>query len=67
MGSMKRYLAFEGSEYYPEGGWDDFVGDYDSIEEALKAIKEKQVNYREGHLVWAHIVDLSTKEVTRIK
>ena len=27
---MKRYLVFIGHHYYPLGGMDDFVGDYDS-------------------------------------
>lgn len=31
---MKRYLLFQCNDYYPSGGWDDFVGDYDTIEDA---------------------------------
>lgn len=31
---MKRFLLFEFNDYYPIGGWNDFVGSFDSIEEA---------------------------------
>lgn len=31
---MKRYALFTFSEYYPAGGWEDFKGSFDSIEEA---------------------------------
>ena len=31
---MKRFLAFAGSRYYPSGGWEDFIGDFDTLEEA---------------------------------
>jgi hypothetical protein len=33
---MKRYLLFCFDGYYPSGGWGDFVGTFDTIEEALK-------------------------------
>ena len=35
---MKRYLAFFGDDHYPRGGMDDFIGDFDTEEEAQKAI-----------------------------
>jgi len=37
---MKNYLSFYGDVYYPRGGMDDFIGDYDTKEEAIKAIEE---------------------------
>lgn len=49
---MKRYLLFAGPGYYPLGGWDDFIGSFDSEAEAIK--------YALGdHLTqdWAHIAD----------
>lgn len=52
---MKRYALFEGSEYYPAGGWDDFVGTYDTKEEAEKA--RSPLKYG-----WWHVVDLQTGE-----
>ncbi len=30
---MKRFLLFAGSSYYPDGGWGDFIGHYDTEEE----------------------------------
>ncbi len=35
---MKRYLAFYGMNYYPCGGMDDFIGDFDSLEACKNAI-----------------------------
>jgi hypothetical protein len=31
---MKRYAVFTFENYYPGGGWNDFQGAYDSVEEA---------------------------------
>lgn len=31
---MKRYLLFAWDQYYPSGGWNDFIGCFDSFEEA---------------------------------
>lgn len=36
---MKRYFAFYGATCYPNGGMEDFVADYDTIEEAIGAIE----------------------------
>ena len=47
---MKRFLLFCGENYYPNGGWADFKGDFDSLEEAFQgAFKSKSD--------WYHIVD----------
>jgi len=53
---MKRYLLFAGDSRYPNGGWDDFVGDYESLELATK----KAIKYIENGRDWWHIVDLKT-------
>ena len=39
---MKRYLAFAFLIYYPDGGWEDFVGSFGTIEEALAEVGEAQ-------------------------
>jgi hypothetical protein len=44
---MKRYLLFCGHNYYPHGGWDDFIGSYDTLEEALEDITAE----------WYHVID----------
>jgi len=38
---MKRYLLFTGDFHYPDGGMDDFRGDFDSIDEAQDWMAEK--------------------------
>ena len=35
---MKNYLTFYGDCYYPCGGMKDFIGDFDTIEQAKEAI-----------------------------
>lgn len=34
---VKRFLVFMYEPYYPSGGWGDFVGSYDTAEDAEKA------------------------------
>jgi hypothetical protein len=34
------YLVFAGYTYYPCGGWDDYLGTFNSIEEARAAVLE---------------------------
>ena len=41
---MKRYLLFATAQYYPNGGWDDFKGNFDTREEAEKEGKERLEN-----------------------
>lgn len=35
---MKRYLLFAFSDYYPCGGWSDFVKDFDTVDELREYI-----------------------------
>ena len=37
-----RFLAFAFTDYYPEGGWFDFIGAFDTIEDASAACRAKQ-------------------------
>lgn len=53
---MKRYLLFKGDEHYPSAGWQDFVGDFDTVAEAGRNAKNCD---------WCHIVDTQTKEIIR--
>lgn len=60
--ALKRYLAFCGWIYYPDGGIKDMVGDFDSIEEATDAIKIKlKPDLEVG--VWGHIWDSETRSI----
>jgi hypothetical protein len=53
---MKRLALFLGSTYYPSGGWDDFGGTFDTIEDA-------QAEAAKHDCGWAHVVDLNTERV----
>ncbi len=56
---MKRYLLFSGLPFYPNGGWDDFINDFDTIEEALKTFTDdKDYSWRE----WYQIIDTKSKK-----
>ena len=56
----KRYLLFYGDAYYPSGGWDDFKGYFDTVEEALKEVSKGSFKPD-----WYQIVDDETgREVT---
>lgn len=56
---MKNYLSFYGDRYYAIGGMGDFIGDYDTKEEAIKAIEEAHLKNRRDDLnwewSWAHV------------
>lgn len=53
---MKKYLLFAGDNYYPDGGWDDFLGAFDTPLEAAKALQ--------GHRCdWYQLVDTETFSV----
>ena len=43
------YLLFAGDFYYPNGGWDDYIGSFLTIDEAKKRFKEDGFDW--GHIV----------------
>ena len=45
---MNRFLVFSFPEFYPNGGMDDFIGDFDTLEEAKKALLNGE--YSTGHV-----------------
>ena len=57
---MKRYLTFCGYDYYPAGGWDDFRGDFESLELAKAHCDDSK---REDLVDWCQIVDTGTRRV----
>ena len=58
---MKRFLLFAGEEYYPSGGWYDFRGAFDTVEEAKLAVFKLR-GCENGY--WSQIIDTETmKEV----
>lgn len=52
---MRRFLLFAGDNYYPGGGWSDFIGDYDNTEKAFAALKRNQRD-------WYQVIDTTTME-----
>lgn len=54
---MKKYMLFASLSYYPQGGFDDFIEFFDTIEEAKncfsKGVKKKLWD-------WYQIIDTST-------
>ena len=53
---VHRYLVFAGPDYYPAGGWGDFIGNFESKEDALKAAKLDGSNLRD----WSQVIDTET-------
>ena len=51
MDTNSKYLFFLFERYYPLGGWDDYKGEFDSLENALKFIKSHK-----DYPLLAHIV-----------
>jgi hypothetical protein len=46
---MKNYLVFAFDKHYPHGGMDDFLGNVDSLSQAVDFLKS--TDFAEGH-VW---------------
>lgn len=61
MVTIKRYALFHGDNYYAGGGWYDFVGVFDSVDEAKAGLDPDNTESPSGG--WAHIVDLLTMEM----
>lgn len=53
---LKRFLLFAGSNYYPAGGWQDFRGDFDTVEEA----KDYLLYNPDTERNWWHVIDATT-------
>lgn len=54
---FKRFLLFRYWSYYPEGALNDIAGDYDSLDDALRAYKEF------GYADFAEILDLQERRI----
>lgn len=46
-----KYLLFLGDNYYPSGGWDDFVNYFDTLYDAINHIKTFDPDWK-----WAHVM-----------
>ena len=56
---MKRFLVFCCETYYPKGGMDDFIGDFDTIEDAISELYSVYDNI--SYSGYGHIYDTETK------
>jgi hypothetical protein len=54
---VPRYLVFGCTKYYPLGGWDDFRGSFNTLEDAEEFAEESKNKWD-----WIQIVDLYTME-----
>ena len=59
---MKRYLLFGSDIYYACGGWEDFIHDFDSLEDAIDIGNNLEDLKYEG-IQWWHIVDLELRKI----
>lgn len=61
---MKQFLAFYGWFYYPSGGMDDFIGDFNSLGDAIKSVKkQKKKDGEDFTTVWGHVWDSKHKKI----
>lgn len=65
MGKPQRFVVFGMYQYYPSGGWKDFVGSKATLEEALKFAGEmcSYAYENEDGYEYLHIVDLESGEI----
>ena len=56
---MKRYALFCCRRYYPGGGFNDFIGTYDTVSEAETAASKWVEDEFVCYAHW-HVVDLTT-------
>jgi hypothetical protein len=54
---MKRYALFAFEGYYPNGGWSDFIGSFETQEEAKNARPERMEYFQVVDLTTGQIVD----------
>lgn len=58
---MKRYLAFSGDDYYPLGGMEDYIGDFDKLEDATAAVVSDIEDHDWGY-EWGNVWDCVEEE-----
>ena len=61
---IKRYLIFQGDNYYPTGGWLDFVGSRETLDDAIIIAQTLQLP-RSVSLDWWFVVDLELGVVVK--
>lgn len=59
---MNRFAMFGGVQYYGYGGWNDFIGSFETIDEV---VSHWENNECKGRLEWYHCVDLESGKIVR--
>ncbi len=54
--ALRTFALFAGSDYYPDGGWKDYRGAFDTERDALIAAAALGAD-------WFHVVNLPTGEI----
>lgn len=60
---MNRYLSFFGDDFYPDGGMGDFLNDFKTLGEAMKAIQHEFDTDKSVSFPWGHVYDTVNKEI----
>ena len=62
------FALFAGDAHYPDGGWYDLVGTFDTVTEACARFAEGRDPGDEynTYFEWGHIVDLTHREVVLV-
>lgn len=60
---MQRFLLFGGRDYYPQGGFNDFIGSSSDLETAKHSAHTIPEKFGEFNGLWAHIVDTETSKI----
>lgn len=57
-----KFLIFAGDEYYPSGGWEDFITTIDTLSNVHLYIDEIIKN-NDHDYDWMHVVDMETHDI----
>lgn len=65
MSTEKPFLLFAGQAYYPQGGWEDWRGSFDTLAEAKAAFLAWRHDDGDpgGNLTWGHIANDAEGEI----
>jgi len=51
----KRFLLFAGQNYYPDGGWHDFVKSFDTYEEADRYLRQEIIGQSQYGPIYRYV------------
>lgn len=60
---MKRFLAFAFYGYEAHGGMNDFIGDYDTLKEAVEAVQKFINEAMRGMYPDGHVYDTELRKI----